>query len=59
MSEAGITGKGGYKIMQNQCPLRFIERDGKKILQSPWLDTENGDVEWFDVELVSPEPTQG
>ena len=59
MSEAGILGKSNYKTMRNQCPLRFIERDGKKILQSPWMDMETGEVEWKDVELVSLETTEG
>ena len=40
-----------YTTWQNQCPLRFIEREGKKILQSPWVCMESGEIEWKDVPL--------
>ena len=32
------------QILKNQCPLRFIERDGKRILQSPWVDMNAGAI---------------
>ena len=40
-----------YTTWKNNCPLRFIVRDGKRILQAPWSYLENGEVKWVDVPL--------
>lgn len=37
---------------ENVCPLRFVMRDGKRILQSPHRCLETREIEWRDVPLV-------
>lgn len=61
MTDLTITDEIQYvkaNFITSRClvPLRFIERDGKRILQHPYVCDETQEVEWRDVPLV---PEQG
>lgn len=43
--------KSNFKTWESVCPLRFIMRDGKCILQSPHRCIETREIEWLDVPL--------
>lgn len=47
-----------YKVWKNECPLRFVEREGKRILQSPWVSDE-GEVIWKDIPLEKERAEDG
>jgi hypothetical protein len=50
----GTVAKGytTWATWKDICPLRFIVRDGKKILQSPHQCLETLEIEWRDVPLM-------
>lgn len=58
MSEGQLTISGGNRYGQgaltweNVCPLRFVMRDGKRILQHPLRCLETREIVWQDVPLV-------
>jgi hypothetical protein len=58
MSEGQLTISGGNRYGQgvatweSVCPLRFVMRDGKRILQHPQRCLETREVVWQDVPLV-------
>ncbi len=47
-----IYGQSNVKTWESVCPLRFVMRDGQRILQSPHMCVETGEIEWRDVPLV-------
>lgn len=49
------TKNGVVKTFKNVVPLRFIMKDGKRILQHPFVCVETQEVVWTDVPLVELE----
>lgn len=47
-----MDNKSTVKTYRNVTPLRFVMRDGKRILQSPRECVETGEILWVDVPLV-------
>jgi hypothetical protein len=66
MEDSGIVTYDSFFIWNEypQLNLRFIERDGKKVLQQFWVllqhqakDDRNMKTEWRDIPLVNPNQT--
>jgi hypothetical protein len=53
-----MTDNTAHRFENETCRLRFIERDGRRILQQQWEWSQGGEGgnEWKDVPLVSEEP---
>lgn len=49
---SGTVGLTTFKTMRCLTPLRFVEREGKRILQHPYECLETKEIEWVDVQLV-------